>query len=186
MQSLQTVSVSNAAREPSMGLLSLLKTAAETLYSFGNTWAQIQKLGEKEGFSEEELRKQLSDFIRARLPTITPRQLKNKVYYLTHTEEQKERVKENKVTKDKDLNIVTNKPKSPSVYNCDFENFNSERDAAEHYFKKSKEVQGFTSADNLVGQVRKNVKLQDAINELLDCRRRQVLVLAEFYWKEDQ
>jgi hypothetical protein len=97
-------------RKPSNKLSVQLANFADGMYSLGEQWDEIKLQGQQEGFTEEELRIELKEFVKAKLPDLTPKQIKNKLYYLTHTEEQIARVTENKQkSKTKDDN------KTPTV-----------------------------------------------------------------------
>jgi hypothetical protein len=74
------------AKQPSPELLSLIKAAAQSLLGFGELWGTIKKKGADEGFAELDLQDMLRPLLRDRLGMN-----KDKIYYLFHKEEVKER-----------------------------------------------------------------------------------------------
>ena len=74
--------------KPSPELLSLIKAAVSSLIAFGELWESIKHKGIDEGFREQDLQDMLRPLLRDKLGMS-----KDKIYYLFHKEEQKERVK---------------------------------------------------------------------------------------------
>ena len=73
-------------KQPSPELLSLIKAAAQSLLGFGELWGSIKAKGKDEGFNELDLQDMLRPLLRDRLGMN-----KDKIYYLFHKEEVKER-----------------------------------------------------------------------------------------------
>lgn len=80
-------------KKPSAELLSLIKAAAKSLDAFGSLWDSIKKKGADEGFDEPMLQEMLRPLLQEQMGMT-----KDRVYYLFHKEE----VKEKQRTRDQD------------------------------------------------------------------------------------
>ena len=89
-------------KQPSDELLALIKSAADTISTFGELWEVIREKGKKESFTEKELMGMLR-------PLLKPKLSSKQIYYLFHREQEVERSRQNR---EKSTYIRTNDAKN--------------------------------------------------------------------------